>query len=71
MVKIDKVGGQVFIASAGERLDTIVYRHYGTLAVFEQVLALNPTLNPVLKNGDRIYLPILPAKQTKKAAQLW
>ena len=35
---------KICIAKDGDRLDTIVYAHYGHLRFFEQVLALNPKL---------------------------
>ncbi len=36
--------GHIYIAKDGERLDTIVYQYYGTLALFSKVLSANPNL---------------------------
>ncbi|MDR1614398.1 MAG: tail protein X [Campylobacteraceae bacterium] len=46
-----------YIASKGVRLDTIVYKHYGTLEVFVQVLGKNAKLKPILSDKDIVYLP--------------
>jgi phage tail protein X len=59
-----------YVAHEGERLDAIVYKHYGTLEVFAQVLATNARLSATLKDGDIVYLPNLP-KAVKKEAELW
>ena len=61
---------KIYIAKAGDRLDTIVYAHYGHLRFFEQVLALNPKLAATLKAGDRVFLPEIKEK-AKEQAKLW
>lgn len=58
-------------ANDNERLDTIVFKHYGYLKFFEQVLALNPKLKPVLKAGDIVILPEIKENLVKEQAKLW
>ena len=64
--------GHLYIAKDGERLDTIVYKHYGTLALFAKVLSCNPNLTnkPILKAGDRVVLPFLDTT-IKTLDELW
>ncbi|MDR0666875.1 MAG: tail protein X [Campylobacteraceae bacterium] len=59
-----------YTAHKGERLDVIVYKYYGTLANFEQVLQLNARLKPILEDKDVVLLPSIP-KQTLKESTLW
>jgi len=60
------------IANSGDRLDTIVYRHYGTLDYFEAVLAVNPKLSAILKAGDVVLLPECGAnEEASEEAKLW
>lgn len=40
-----------YIAKDNERLDSVVYRFYGSLEYFSMVLEANPKLNPLLKKG--------------------
>ena len=61
---------KVYIAKDGDRLDTIVYAHYGHLRFFEQVLALNPNLAATLKAGDKVFLPEIKEK-AKEQNKLW
>jgi len=61
---------KIYIATDGDRLDTIVYAHYGHLRFFEQVLALNPKLGATLKAGDKVFLPEI-KETTKEQAKLW
>ncbi|ECW8954956.1 phage tail protein X family protein [Campylobacter lari] len=61
---------KIYIAKNNERLDSIVYKHYGTLLYFNQVLLANPKLEPILKAGDKIILPQLEIKEDKEKA-LW
>jgi phage tail protein X len=56
-------------AANGDRLDTIVVKHYGTLDLFETVLVINAKLNPILKDGDIVYLPAV--VQEDKEAEIW
>ncbi|QCD52226.1 tail protein X [Campylobacter sp. RM16192] len=60
----------IYRAKDKDRLDKIVYRHYGHLRFFEQVLALNPKLAPILKTGDEILLPDT-KDEKKEQAKLW
>jgi phage tail protein X len=55
-----------YIASKGERLDSIVYKHYGTLEVFAQILKLNARLKPILKDKDIVLLPEIKIELTKE-----
>lgn len=61
---------KIYIAKDNDRLDTIIYAHYGHLRFFEQVLALNPKLAATLKAGDRVFLPKIKEK-AKEQAKLW
>lgn len=62
----------IYKAKDGERLDQIVYRHYGHLRYFESVLELNPKLEIVLKAGTLVNLPELnEEKIPRKQAALW
>lgn len=62
----------IYKAKDGERLDQIVYRHYGHLRFFEAVLELNPKLEIVLKAGDSVTLPELSEEKiSQKQAALW
>ncbi|TQR29333.1 phage tail protein [Campylobacter sp. MIT 99-7217] len=61
---------ELYIAKDNERLDSVVYKHYKSLENFEQVLELNPNLEPILKAGDRIILPKFKLKEKEQEA-LW
>ena len=61
---------KIYIAKDGDRLDTIVYNHYGHLRFFEQVLSLNPKLAATLKAGDKVLLPEI-KERTKEQNKLW
>lgn len=60
-----------YIAKDGDRLDTIVYKHYKTLEVFEIVLSFNSNLNSVLKAGDKVFLPEIKLQEKSKEVSLW
>ncbi|PPB51490.1 tail protein X [Campylobacter hyointestinalis] len=62
---------KIYIANDGERLDTIVYKHYGTLENFAEILAFNSHLNAILKVGDKVFLPEIKTKTAKKENTLW
>jgi phage tail protein X len=57
-------------AYEGERLDEIVYGYYGTLEVFEEVLAYNARLPVILQDGDIVKLPEIKIEPVKEA-ELW
>lgn len=57
---------KIYIAKDSDRLDTIVYNHYGHLRFFEQVLTLNPKLAATLKAGDKVFLPEIKRKPRSK-----
>lgn len=62
----------IYKAKDGERLDQIVYRHYGHLRFFEAVLELNPKLEIVLKAGELVNLPEFDeTKIPQKQVALW
>jgi phage tail protein X len=54
-------------------LDWICWKHYGTTAVFEQVLAANPTLtDEKLPAGIVVKLPYIASiKSKKQEVRLW
>lgn len=62
---------KIYIAKDGERLDIIVYKHYGTLKNFTEILAFNSHLNAILKAGDKVFLPEIKANVAKKEKTLW
>ncbi|WP_169753574.1 tail protein X [Campylobacter mucosalis] len=62
---------KIYIASDNERLDTIIYKHYGTLENFAEILAFNSHLNAILRAGDKVFLPEIKTKITKKEKTLW
>lgn len=47
------------VATQGDRLDQIIYAHYGTLDVMNEVMMSNAHLmsKAILDNGDKVYLP--------------
>lgn len=62
---------KLHIAKDRQRLDQVVQNHYGSLERFGEVLAFNSHLGAVLKAGDRVFLPALKAKSSKKENALW
>ncbi|ANE33769.1 phage tail protein X family protein [Campylobacter hyointestinalis subsp. lawsonii CCUG 27631] len=58
------------VAKDGDRLDSIVYRHYGNLEYFSQVLSVNFGLCVILKTGDVVILPEF-TKTAPKQNKLW
>ena len=52
-----------YIAKDNERLDSVVYRFYGSLEYFSMGLEANPKLNPLLKRGDVVSLPAIEKKE--------
>ncbi|EPQ8291122.1 tail protein X [Campylobacter jejuni] len=61
---------EIYIAKNNERLDSVVYKHYGTLLYFDQVLKTNPKLEAILKTGDKVFLPKIEIKESKEEV-LW
>ncbi|QCD44865.1 tail protein X [Campylobacter mucosalis] len=62
---------KIYIAKDKERLDTIIYKHYGTLKNFAEILAFNSHLNAILRAGDKVFLPEIKTKTAKKENTLW
>ena len=60
-----------YIAKDNERLDSVVYRFYGSLEYFSMVLEANTKLNPLLKRGDVVILPAIEKKESKEEALWW
>lgn len=58
------------VAKDGDRLDNIVYNHYGSLEYFSQVLSVNFGLSVILKAGDIVILPEF-TKTALKQNKLW
>lgn len=62
------------VATKGDRLDVIIYQHYGTLDVMNEVMMHNPHLmsTPILSTGDKVYLPdIAKPEQLETGVNLW
>ncbi|MBE2985439.1 tail protein X [Campylobacter sp. RM9344] len=62
---------KIYIVSDNERLDTIIYKHYGTLENFAEILAFNSHLNAISRAGDRVFLPEIKTEVVKKERSLW
>ncbi|MBE3022950.1 tail protein X [Campylobacter sp. 7477a] len=62
---------KIYIAKDNERLDTIVYKYYGTLANFTEILAFNSGLNTILKAGEKVFLPEIKTEVVKREKTLW
>jgi phage tail protein X len=61
---------KTYTAIDGERIDSIVHRHYGTLdTALEAVIAANPQLPAILCAGDVVTLPAVTI--VPKQAKLW
>lgn len=63
------------IATQGDRLDQIIYQHYDTLDVMNEVMIANVHLlrKAILDNGDKVYLPdidVTPQSETE-GVNLW
>lgn len=65
-----KIGHSKYLAKDGDRLDSIVYKHYGSLEYFPQVLSINFDLCVILKAGDIVILPKFASKEPKQN-KLW
>ena len=65
--------GFMYRAKDGERLDSIVYAHYGTLDLFQSVLACNPNLlnHRILRAGEIVWLPSADTKAKSLEKKLW
>ncbi len=63
------------LATQGDRLDQIIYAHYGTLDVMNEVMMANVHLlhKAILDNGDKVYLPDIDVTPQSKTAgvNLW
>ncbi len=60
-----------YVTKEGDVLDWIVWKHYGTTDVLEEVIKVNPTVtDEKLKAGIEIKLPYIAAKQNKEI-RLW
>ena len=53
-----------------DRLDKIVFKHYGDLSMFDDVVNANPHLtNTILAVDDDVYLPAITIKKAEE--KLW
>lgn len=62
------------VATQGDRLDQIIYAHYGTLEVMNEVMMSNVHLmsKAILDNGDKVYLPdIKIPDKSETGVSLW
>jgi len=65
---------QYQFAQDGERLDAIIYAHYGTLSVLGKVLKVNQhiALKIILEDRDIVYLPAInTAQASSSGVNLW
>ena len=62
-----------YTTKEGDILDWIVWQHYGTVSVLEQVIEANPNItDEVLKPGIEIKLPYIEfIEQSKGDIKLW
>ena len=62
-----------YIEKEGDLLDWIVWKHYGTTSVLEQVLQVNPNLTKeILTAGTIVRLPYIEEiKKTNTEIRLW
>ena len=65
-----------YLTSAGDSVDFIAYKHYGSLngKVMEQVLAANKGLadyGPTLPAGITVILPVITTTGQTYGVQLW
>ena len=62
-----------YTAKDGDLLDWIVWKHYGTTSVLEQVLQANPNLTKeILYAGTIVRLPYIEEiKKTNTEIKLW
>jgi phage tail protein X len=62
-----------YVTKEGDVLDWICWKHYGTTAVLEQILAANPTLtDEKLPAGVTVKLPYITSiKSKKQEIKLW
>jgi phage tail protein X len=63
----------IYTTKENDVLDWIIWRHYGTTAVLEQVLATNPHLtDKKLQAGMVVKLPYIASiKNKKEEIRLW
>ena len=62
-----------YIANDGDRIDEIVYKAYGSIDPFFQVLEANTHIlhKDSLDSGDVVYLPIVETKPKEETKALW
>jgi phage tail protein X len=62
-----------YITKEGDIFDWIVWKHYGTTAVLEQVLVVNPDLtDEKMRAGVVVKLPYIASiKNKKQEIKLW
>jgi phage tail protein X len=63
----------IYTTKENDTLDWICWKHYGTTAVLEQVLAANPTLtDEKLPAGAMVNLPFIGSIYSKRSeVRLW
>lgn len=63
----------IYIVTEPQRLDTIVYKHYKTLDVYETVLEINTKLlgKYILSVGDKVLLPSIEITKKQEDGALW
>jgi phage tail protein X len=61
-----------YATKEGDMLDWICWKHYGTTAVLEQILAANPDLtDEKLPAGIIVKLPYITSIKSKNEIKLW
>lgn len=63
----------IYTTKDGDVLDWIVWKHYGTLEVLEEILNVNPGVSDeILKAGIKIKLPYIDTTlKSRKEIRLW
>ncbi|WP_154570711.1 tail protein X [Campylobacter portucalensis] len=62
---------KIYKAKDEDRLDKVVFSHYGHLRFFEKVLETNSNLEAILKVGDEVKLPNFKDEPIIKENALW
>lgn len=64
---------RIYVARDGDRIDQIVFEHYGTLDVMTQVFDANPGIAALLDipMGTELVLPDIDSAEIEQSTKLW